>query len=133
MAEWEHRPWYHGSQQRLATLRVGSSVTQKCPIARAFSHRPSIVSMEDDGTVRHDGLQPGYLYRVVEEVRPDDVYPHPHPSNASRWEWLTARELRLELLEETRVREEDILTAEARAHVLQQHAAAGDGQSQLSS
>src|SRR5439155_7139226 len=36
--------------------------------------------------VKHDGTTPGYLYVVAEEVRPADVYPHPHPVNAGRWE-----------------------------------------------
>ena len=35
-------PWYHGSQQELTLLRVGSSITQDREIARIFSHRPTI-------------------------------------------------------------------------------------------
>ena len=61
--------WYHGSQQRLARLRAGSSVTQKRDVAKAFSHRPSLVSMSqseegEEWRVRHDGATPGYLYVV---------------------------------------------------------------------
>ena len=38
--------------------------------------------------------------------------PHPHPVNAARWEWLTRRELRLELIERTEVAVEESLTDE---------------------
>ena len=51
--------------------------------------------------VRHNGVEPGYLYVVVDEIGPDDVRPHPHPVNVARWEWLTNRDLRLQLIEET--------------------------------
>ena len=92
MADWDYRrPWYHGSQRRLTTLRAESSITQDRAVARAFSHRPSLVSQLENGTVKHDGTTPGYLYAVAEEVRPADVYPHPHPVNAGRWEWLTTK------------------------------------------
>ena len=76
--------WYHDSQQKLTTLRVGSSITQDRNVAKAFSHRPSLLTMSDDGTVKHDGVTPGYLYTVVDEIGPDDVYPHPHPVNTTR-------------------------------------------------
>jgi len=105
-----HRPWYHGSQQRLTTLRAGSSITQNPEVARAFLHRPSFVTQSDDGRVRHSGTTPGRLYVVAEEVQPNDVYPHPHPVNESRWEWHTKTELRVPLIEETPVRDEDRLS-----------------------
>ena len=62
---------------------------------------------------RHDHarrLGPGYLYIVDEPVHPDDVYPHPHPINESRWEWLTKRPLRLALVERTEVQPDERLT-----------------------
>ena len=102
--------WYHGSQQELTTLRVGSSITQDKTVAKAFSHRPSMLSMSEGGTVKHDGATPGYLYIVADEISPDDVYPHPHPVNATRWEWLTNRELKLKLIEQTIVTDEERLT-----------------------
>ena len=102
--------WYHGSQQKLTTLRVGSSITQDKTVAKAFSHRPSMLSMSEGGTVKHDGVAPGYLYIVTDEISPEDVYPHPHPVNATRWEWLTNRELKLELIEQTIVADEERLT-----------------------
>ncbi|MBI3973076.1 MAG: hypothetical protein HY332_17495 [Chloroflexi bacterium] len=137
------RPWYHGSQQRLTTLRVGSSITQNPDVARAFSHRPSLVTQSDGGRVKHSGTTPGYLYVVAEEVRPEDVYPHPHPVNVSRWEWLTKRELRLQLIEETRVWDEERLSDEQIARLRQRlelagvtalvEWRAGDGERRLSS
>ena len=57
-------PWYHGSQEQLTKLRAGSSNTQNRDLAKAFSHRPSLVSMSDRGDgevspetflVRHNG------------------------------------------------------------------------------
>ena len=61
-------------------------------------------------TIRHDGVAPGYLYLVADEIGPDDVHPHPHPANVSRWEWLTERDLKLELIERTAVTDGERLT-----------------------
>ncbi len=57
-------------------------------------------------------MTPGYLYSVAEEVESDDVRPHPHPVNVDHWEWLTNREIRLELIEDTIVTEDERLTDE---------------------
>ena len=113
--------WYHGSQQKLTKLRIGSSITQYRNVAKAFSHRPSLVSLSDEGEslsdkirLKHNGVTLGYLYTISNEIGPDDVYPHPHPANAGHWEWLTNRELNLELIEQTiitdseRLKDEDI-------------------------
>ena len=113
------RRWYHGSQQRLTILRAGSSITQNEVLAKVYSHRPSMVSMSyggegepppDGWKIRHDGVAPGYLYLVADEIGPDDVHPHPHPANVSRWEWLTERDLKLELIERTAVTDGERLT-----------------------
>lgn len=110
-SEWDYsKPWYHGSQQRLTVLRSGSSISQNRTIARFFSHRPPILSQHDDGAIKHNGTTPGFLFVIDEEIRAEDVYPHPHPINASHWEWLTTRELKLRLLEETVVQKEEFLT-----------------------
>ena len=85
------RTWYHGSQEKLTRLRMGSSITQNKEIARAFSHRPSLLSVSNDGTIKHNGTVSGYLYIVSEEVKAEDVYLHPHPANVDRWEWLSKR------------------------------------------
>ena len=66
----------------------------------------------EEWRIRHDGVTPGFLYVVVDEVEPDDVYPHPHPVNVSQWEWLTHRDMKLSLLEETTVGDCERLTDE---------------------
>ena len=116
--------WYHGSQQKLTKLRIGSSITQYRTVAKAFSHRPSLVSLSDEGEslsdklrLKHNGVTPGYLYVVSDEIDPDDVYPHPHPANVGRWEWLTNRELKLELIEQTIVTDSERLTDEDIAEI----------------
>ena len=84
-------------------------------MAKAFSHRPSLLAMSDDGTVKHDGVTPGYLYIVADEIGPDDVYPH--PVNTTRWEWLTNRELKLKLIEQTIVANKERLTDQEIAEI----------------
>jgi hypothetical protein len=118
--------WYHGSQQELTTLRVGSSITQDKTVAKAFSHRPSMLSMSEGGRIKHDGVTPGYLYTVADEIGPDDVYPHPHPVNATRWEWLTNRELKLKLIEQTIVTDEERLTDQEIAEIKQKQEERGE-------
>jgi hypothetical protein len=104
--------WYHGSPLQLTTLRAGSTITRNRDVARVFSHKPPIVSMDDDGTIRHTGTVPGYLYRIDEPLGPEDVYPHPRTTMQPGLEWLTRRELRLSLIGPTEVREEERLTEE---------------------
>ena len=63
-----------------------------------FSHKPTVVSMDDDGAIKHNGTQTGLLYYIAETVGPGDAYPHPNSSMTPGKEWLTARDLRLELI-----------------------------------
>jgi hypothetical protein len=118
------RPWYHGSQRELARLLAGSSVTQHPDVARAFSHRPTLVANEG-GRVRHNGSTAGFLYVVDERVLPADVYPHRHPVNVGGWEWLTTRELRVRLVERTSPRREDLLSANEIAALRRRQAEVG--------
>jgi hypothetical protein len=104
------RPWYHGSPLRLEVLRAGSSITQLINLVRAFSHKPALMSVNNETSIKHNGTQPGFLYVVDEVLTPDDVFPLDHPANASQWEWITRHDVRLRLLEETRVRAEDVLS-----------------------
>ncbi len=104
--------WYHGSPYRLAVLREGSTVTRDRHLAEVFSHKPPIVCIEDDGTIRHNGVAAGYLYRVADRVAENDVYPHPRSSMAPGKEWLTRRELHVELIGPVQVRDEERLTEE---------------------
>jgi hypothetical protein len=107
--------WYHGSPLELATLHEGSTITQKRDLARIFSHKPTLVSVSDDGRVKHNGTTPGYLYTVADEIQLKDVVPHPHTTMSPGDEWLTTRELRLRLLCSTEPMPEEQLTDEERA------------------
>jgi hypothetical protein len=93
-----HQTWYHGSPLKLTTLRKGSTITQKRELARIFSHKPTLVSVSDNGQIKHNGMVPGYLYIIVDKVQPNDVVPHPHTTMQAGDEWLTTRELHLQLL-----------------------------------
>ena len=113
--------WYYGSPLELETLRAGSTLTRNRELARVFSHRPSLVSLEDDGAIRHDGAQPGILYRIAEPVGEEDVRPHPRSTMAPGEEWLTNRPLRLERLTATQPRPEELLSAEETVRLRQGH------------
>jgi len=93
-----HKPWYHGSPSRLRTLRPGSTITQDRALAAAFAHKPSILSLEDDGRIRHNGRGPGWLHVVAEPLGPGDIAPHPRSSMPPGLEWVTQRELDVVLL-----------------------------------
>jgi len=109
LLDWDHsKPWYHGSPLKLKVLRKGSTITQDRDLARIFSHKPTIVSISDRG-MKHDGSTPGFLYQIAEEIREGDIYPHPRSSMEEGKEWLTARELRVELIDLTQVAEEEKL------------------------
>jgi hypothetical protein len=69
--------WYHGSPYELTSLRAGSTITQDRHLAEVFSHKPAIVCINDDGSIKHTGQLPGFLYRVAEPVAPEDAYAHP--------------------------------------------------------
>lgn len=115
------RPWYHGSPLELERLSVGSTITQDRELARVFSHKPTLVSQDEDvqgrRVIKHSGDTPGYLYTVAEPVQPDDVAPHPTSSMAPGQEWITRRELRVELLGPMVVRKEERLTPEEINHL----------------
>lgn len=94
----------------MTVLRTGSTITQDRHLAEVFSHKPEIVSIQDDGTIRHNGTRPGFLYRVDEPLGAGDVYPHPRTSMAPGKEWLTARPLRLALIGVVEQIEGELLT-----------------------
>ena len=103
-----------GLDSRLALdrLRPDSTVTRDRRLAEAFSHKPTIVSVEDDGRIRHNGTAPGHLYRVAEELLPGDLQPHPRTTMAPGQEWLTTRELALEWLGPVEIGERERLTGD---------------------
>jgi hypothetical protein len=65
-------------------------------LAKAFSHRPSLISFGDDGiSVKHDGCQPGFLYTIAESVGREDVI---YLRDTAQTHWQTQRDLRLRLV-----------------------------------
>lgn len=104
------QPWYHGSPLKLTTLRSGNTITQKRELARIFSHKPTIVSISDDGQIRHNGALDGYLYIVADEIKSKDVILHPQTTMSAGYEWLTTCELNLHLLNTTGLVEAEQLT-----------------------
>lgn len=90
------KTWYHGSPLALDILHAGSTITDDRHLAEVFSSKPALVSLDDEGRIRHNGTLPGYLY-TVKEVGSEDVYPHPRSSMPGK-EWLTRRDLRLTLI-----------------------------------
>jgi hypothetical protein len=93
------QPWYHGSPLELTILRPGSTITQKRELARIFSHKPTIVSISDNGQIRHNGAFDGYLYIITDEIKSKDVILHPQTTMSAGDEWLTTCELNLKLLD----------------------------------
>jgi hypothetical protein len=80
-----------------------------------FSHKPTLVSVEDAGEtwqIRHNGTESGFLYRITEEVAPEDVAPHPRSAMEFGKEWLTGRPFHLTLVGPTRPVREEMLTRE---------------------
>ena len=104
--------WYHGSPIQLTVLRRGSTITQNRDLARAFSHKPTLLSISDEGRVQHNGTAPGLLYQIEEEIRPDDIVPHPRTTMPPGLEWLTTRDLHLSLIGPVDFADGEILTAD---------------------
>ena len=89
-------PWYHGSPEELTVLRRGSWLTQFKELAKAFSHKPPLISLGGDCVnVKHNGRLPGFLYMVSEPVGPDDVA---YLRDTGQTHWQTNRDLRLLLV-----------------------------------
>ncbi|MBT5531836.1 hypothetical protein HOK31_02180 [Candidatus Poribacteria bacterium] len=111
LSNWDYDlPWYHGSPLELTVLREGSTITQNRDLAGVFSHKPSIVAFrEHGGLLGHSGEEPGFLYCVAAPATSADIHPHPTSSMEPGEEWLTDRELRLELIGPTVVCEEERL------------------------
>jgi len=107
--------WFHGSRQELAELRVGSTITQDRELARVFSHKPRLVSIGDDGTIKHNGRVDGFLYTIDETVRVGDVEPVPGSTMEPGKEWLTIRPLKVALIKRTTVVPEERLSRREQA------------------
>jgi hypothetical protein len=97
----EAAPWFHGSPLALTELLAGSTIAQDRALARVFSHKPALVSVDERGIRRHNGRRPGFLYRIAEPVGPADLTPVPGSTMGPGQEWLIARPLRVTLIERT--------------------------------
>ncbi len=92
--------WYHGSNVRFSELREGSTITPWRALAEAFSHKPTKLEYDDDGIIRHNGTEKGYLYRIDEPVdRTIDIDPHPRTTMDENMEFLTKRPLKVRLID----------------------------------
>jgi len=121
MPVWNYsQPWFHGSPSRFGVLRKGSTITQDRELARVFSHDPSLVSLSDDRIFKHDGKKPGFLYRIAEDITPYDVQPHPHSTMPEGKEWITTRDLKVELIGLTVIVAGETLTDEEITKLKQQ-------------
>ena len=91
--------WYHGSDQVFSELRAGSTVTQWRVLAEAFSHKPTALGYDDDGTIMHNGTKKGYLYVIHEPVEVGiDIYQHPRTTMDENAEFLTKRPLKVRMV-----------------------------------
>jgi len=100
---WDNRGrWYHGSPYEFSVLRAGSTITQNERLARAFSHKPTMLSLYDGGRIFHNGTEPGFLYVIDEPVMPgEDLFMHPRTTMDPGLEWITVRELRVRMVGNT--------------------------------
>ena len=118
-------PWYHGSPAKLTCLTKGSMVTPFEAIAKAFSHKPSLLSMSEDmTTVKHNGELPGFLYVVSEEVCEGDVV---ELSGTKQTHWEIRRDFRVRLVCPLPVSDPERLVGEALRHAQETHSELGDG------
>ena len=93
--------WYHGSNVIFSELREGSTITQWRELAEAFSHQPKWLCCEDDGSITHNGTEPGFLFIIDEPVEAGkDVCPHPRTTLPPNAEFLTKRPLKVKLIAE---------------------------------
>ncbi len=115
------KPWYHGSPLKIDILQKGSTITQDRDLARIFSHKPTLVSVDEAEGIKHNGQKPGFLYRIAEKLAPTDVRPHPHSTMEPGVECLTTRPLRLGLVCPTQVTEEEQLTAQEMTELMKRH------------
>jgi len=117
--------WFHGSPEKLETLCEGSWVTPYKNFARAFSHKPSCISADDDfKEVKHNGTLPGYLYTIAEAVRDDDLT---LLSGTDSTHWQTNRELNIKLVAEVPILESELLTEQELGELQRKYPDTGTG------
>ncbi|KKK67107.1 hypothetical protein LCGC14_2957370, partial [marine sediment metagenome] len=85
-----------GSPEELTVLQRGSWLTQFKELAKAFSHKPALISLGGDCVnVKHNGRLPGFLYTVSEPIGPEDVT---YLRDTAQTHWQTNRDLPLRLV-----------------------------------
>ena len=95
----ENETWYHGSHLLFDVLDENSTITQWKELAEAFSHKPTMLCIDNDEQILHNGLQYGYLYKIDEEIKIGvDINEHPRTTMGKNMEFLTTRPLRVKLL-----------------------------------
>lgn len=79
----------------------GATITLDRALAEAFSHKPLLLSCEEDGTISNNVRKKGLFLCIdkpVDEER--DLLPHPRATLEPGAEFLTKRPLRVRLLAE---------------------------------
>ena len=122
--ESRHRSWFHGSPEELDTLLPGSWVTPFRELARAFSHRPTRITVSDDDftAVRHDGKIPGFLYVVAEPLDDQDLEERPGTDHTH---WKTMRVLKVQLVEEVPLVDTEMLSDRESADLAERYPGTG--------
>jgi hypothetical protein len=105
-----NKPWYHGSPKKLKTLQAGSTITQCFDIARIFSHKPAVV-VGSGKKWKHTGpFAKGFVYSLLGAVNPNDIEAVPNSTMSEGDEWNTNRVYELELIAETTIEPNELLT-----------------------
>ena len=122
--ETTRRLWFHGSSERLTSLRTGSWVTPFKELAKAFSHKPTCISISDDDfrNVRHDGNIAGYLYVVSEPLSTGDLR-ELEGTDQSHWE--TTRKLKIKYVSDVPLVDSEMLTDPEIAELSKKHRGTG--------
>lgn len=91
--------WFHGSNKVFEILEEGSTITQWRELAEAFSHKPTILAIDDDNSIIHNGKEYGYLYILDESIEIDiDIYAHPRTTMDKDLEFLTKRKIKVKMI-----------------------------------
>ena len=103
------RIWYHGSNKIFEILEEGSTITQWKELAEAFSHKPTLLAIDDDNSIFHNGKEYGYLYIVDEPIKIGiDIYAHPKTTMGEGLEFLTKRKIKVKMIAHVGLPNEDI-------------------------
>ena len=96
----------------MVTLAAGSAITQGRELARAFSHKPAVVLYDREARkFTHSGpYRRGFLYRIAEKLTADDIKTPESSALGPGEEWITVRELKLELDDPTEIADSKMIT-----------------------